>query len=491
MRLGIAVQPRLLSMMIGLLGLTASEAVAKSGDEGPELEYPACEPRYDEMEEELQLDKLAKNIGKRDAVGDTPASVKLAALLLDDEVYNTRPEVVDTVWRACWQSSYHDKQFRLPALGCAGDAATVAADLKSDLDDPDLDAYCAFDAMARLVYENLPGDKGLLAAAESGRGAALVALGTDYREEAIVAYEAAREAEPAPDRLLALAGLYIDNKQLNKANDVIGQLEGEDKASALVKLASKKKDDSEKLTLLNQARASSPDSPEVNFELGRVHKNLGQVAEARTAFEAVLDHQDEASTDTIANSHYWLAYLDALSAKSTADWTEVFERARRASDIQGGVDRYKQLLCLAHIGRGDFARGEESSPYCEGDNSPEGRLMQGMYWLRRAQFVTVILRSGRKHPSEVRYRNYLDYADDAFEAGSNALGPRDAQVTVDWPGVSERPKLSDALAFGDELVEWAGGFCRSNLDRDNRSAEVDAFDTYLALPADRCKPPRR
>ncbi|MEM6926544.1 MAG: hypothetical protein AAF602_06435, partial [Myxococcota bacterium] len=386
-------------MMIGLLVVSmAGEANAKPKRD-PLL--PACIGDFESIEKDLR---------KRDASSDAPAAVQLSEYIFEQDASG---ELLETVKAACWDASYDagEKAFFLPALQCVGDAAALAAELGRNRDDNHLDSYCAFDAMAQLAERTAPDDDSLEATSQAGRAAALVELRRSdrdlaqaYGNFAVEAYERANEAEPTQDRLFALASLYIDLKKPAKAEQVIAKLDGGKKALALVSLADlkrrKKASASDVLAILNRAKQAAPRSQTVNSALGETHLELENLSDARESFLAVID--DKADEDAgregpgmRADAYYYLAVLDARTAKATREWASVEDNARRAYDIIGGDVRYRRLLCLAYIGKGFYRmRRDTSAPFCEGQESAEGKLLYGLYQLRKAQYVPVRLLGG-------------------------------------------------------------------------------------------------
>lgn len=489
MRLGTAARPRLLSVLIGLLALaTAGDAAA--GKHKYSVDDPVdCTGAV--------IGTQWKDVKKRDAVKDAPATVDLASSVMTDAVEADR---FMTVKRACAEVAYRDKTFFLPALECIGEAAQSAADLGAARNDNHFDAYCAFDATARLAAKDASGAKGLQARAQEGRGTALVEMRRTnpdmadlYEDAAVRAYETAISLQPTADRQFALGRLYIKLGRAAKAEKAIeagADLEGSGSktALALVDLAEIKGEPAEKLRVLNRAKKAAPKSRSVNGALGLVHFDMGNLADARAAFLDVIadDAVDDAGKDSPAiraDAHYFLARLDARTANSYNEWQAVYDNARRAYDIIGGDTRYRQLLCLAHVARGGKTlRTEESAPFCEGQESPQGKLLYGVYLLRKAQYVPVrLLRNGRTSDSEREFRGYLSRAKDTFEAGVSNMGPRDKGTRVMWPGLTTEPDLKSTLDFGEDVVQWMSTFCRGDLEKTDKAAEVSVFERYNAL----------
>ncbi len=493
MGLAIAARPRFLSMMIGLLLLATATGEANAKDDDDAVP-PACEGRFAD---------IAKDVRKRDATAEKPATVELAEYVFGQQA---SADVIETVKDACWDAAYdaREKTFYLKALECVGDAAAAASDLGKNKAENDLASYCAFDAMATLADRELPEDKASEAASQAGRAAALVELRKRNRKDAaaygkwaVEAYERSIAAQPDnQENLFALASLYIALEKPSEAEDVISKLQGGRRALALVSLSQlkrrKKEPLSDILAVLNRASQAEPKSQTVNSALGVAHYESENLSQARDAFLAVID--DDAIDDAgkkgpqvRADAYYYLAVLDARTARNSKEWGVVQDNARRAYDIIGGDTRYRRLLCLAYIGKGFYKMPrEQPAPFCEGKESAEGKLLYGLYRLRKAQYVPVrLLGGGRTHPTEVEYRDHLAKAEEAFSEGAKEIGPRQKGAKLEWPGLQLEPGLESTLNFGEDVVQWASTFCRSTLDKTDKAGEVAFFERYNALG---CKP---
>ncbi|MEN0065695.1 MAG: hypothetical protein AAGA48_26390 [Myxococcota bacterium] len=495
MGLAIAARPRLLSIFIGMLAstwtLSAADALAKPKDFDPE-DPVVCSEAFED---------LRKQVRKRDAVMDEPAGVTLAFGVIPDA---TEASLLVTAKQACDEVAYVDKTFRVPAYLCLGEASARAANMGATPEDNYRDSYCAYQVAADLANKVEPADTSVQAEAQEGRAQALMALrrmdrdqAKIYADAAVSAYDKAIKLEPTAARHFALGRFFIELRNVKRAEKAIkagADLDGRgtETARALVALAQLKRNtgatSSEVLAVLNRAKQAAPKSMSANGALGIAYFEADNLSEARQSFLAVIadgavDDVGGAGRNYRADAHYYLALLDARTANRSADWQKVLNNAERAIQAGGGEFRYRRLVCLAYIGRGGKAiRDGAGGAWCEGQDSPEGQLLKGVYLLRRAQYVQLRLRTP-PHPTEIQYRDYLTRAGQAFTAAKEGMGTREA--TVDWPGLPEAAEFSSTLAFGQDVVQWANTFCRSKLDKTDKAREVSVFDRYGALG---CKP---
>ncbi|MBX2801895.1 MAG: hypothetical protein KTR31_29720 [Myxococcales bacterium] len=491
MGLGIAARQRLLVSLLGTVALTtASAAFAKKKAPTPLQEPVSCA-------EDFQL--IGDELKKIEADPTETATVRLARGVIPQA---TDEDVLADAKDACWEvSSAGGRAYHMPAFTCIGEAGARAASLDIKPRMNNTDAYCAYQMVVELATRSGADDE-TLAEAHQGRGDAMLGLSQQdgpraqrFTSLAIQAYEQSIELSATAARHFALGRIYIGLGKAKKAEDAItagAELEpkGTETALALVSLAELKRDNDappeDVLGVLQLAKKAAPDSLAANGAIGIAYYELGKPAEARKALEDVIDADpsEGMGTDTVnyrAEAHYYMGLIEAGEVRRASDWNKVAEHAESAVKAGGGDTRFRTLVCLSHIARGgDPIADGDSGAWCEGQDTPEGQLMRGMYYLRRAQYVPRFTLRSPPSRNELKWREYLNQAEEAFEDGED-----DAEGSVDWPGVDKAPELAGSLAFGQDVVGHANLFCRTALDADGKAREKALFDAYGVLG---CKP---
>ncbi|MES1200244.1 MAG: hypothetical protein ABUS57_02200 [Pseudomonadota bacterium] len=210
--------------------------------------------------------------------------------------------------------------------------------------------------------------------------------------------------------------------------------------------------------LLTNARRYAGTSASILESLGEAFLAQNRLDDATANFRAaaLAPPGVDSSPAGRNEANYYLGVIAARSASSAASWADVVQTVSPAGRSEF---RYRRELCLARIAQGGKIENlVRDSNMCEGEQTAEGQLLLGMYYLRLAQLVPYIGDArGRQ-----AWADYLAHAEMAFTTGktyASALPP-DRRV-LRWQGVAlnpsegildarqrTSPQVSEALDFG-------------------------------------------
>lgn len=453
-------------MFAGLLALCAMASANQSwAKKGPPPSLVPCPSDIQEMRE-----VLAK---RRPAATPAPPAVQLAQQVLPSM---GDPRILDLAYDTCRAAAEGKKTYRFDAFRCMGEASARLAQAGTNTEPNFRGAYCALQVAVDLAGRaSSPPAKAELAAAHEGSARALVALAElspasadSYSSAAVREYDNALRLEATPERHFELGQLYLTRDEPGKAEQQITKgaslaPKGSYTAGMLVDLAevqvARGSSPEQVLEILTLAQKADAESVAVNGAMGIALFELDRAEEARAAFEKVVKtapQEDEAGTTARnyrAEAHYHLALLDARTAKSRASWKAVAQTAQRAIQAGGGDFRFRRLLCLSQIAHGAAA---EAGGWCQGSNTPEGQLLQGIYHLAQSQTVPSFVVRRNPTANEQRYREFVGQAKAAFANAANDGG------TLSWPGLEAGPSMQDTVAFAEQLIEYRNDFCRNS-----------------------------
>lgn len=395
--------------------------------------------------------------------------------------------------------------FRADAYTCVGEASQILAQYTQISRDQDYrDAACSFATIAQLASRR--GEQARASAANEGLGNALsgrhgVTGNVDYLDQAIRAFQQAVTPQGTQGQYLALARALVARNRNAEADaayasllalPVSGGFSAEDRAAAFAARARVPGRSAVEARSLWQQSLNASWTAEAAVELGKLQLAGGDQAGARANFSDAARRPPTPNAVGPINyqleGFYNLSLLDSPQGGGTrAQWANAFQSASAAGNSQ---PHYRRQGCLSHIGRGgsdysvaqgtaaemaaDRLRDDAAGAVCTGgDAGPEGQLLRGMYWLRRAQFVPQI---------NDTWRSYVRQADEAFAAGrALAVGPNNRPL--DWPGHAAGPNVGDALAFGQNVVNYVRGRCEGSVSPSDPGYMVfDRYDVVRCFP---------
>jgi tetratricopeptide (TPR) repeat protein len=315
------------------------------------------------------------------------------------------------------------------------------------------------------------------AAAHDGRAEALMALhtlavpppqGADrYIVAAIAEYDDAVDANATATRRFNLGRAYLQD---NRRDDAARQFElgvslapqGRQRAEALVALADivgagvppAAEADDRALQALVDAVAADSTYTMARAKLGARFFERSNFSRARAELTPVVDPNAQVDASARAEANYYLSVIDSLDSTSNTSLESAVTRAEEAVRLGGGVPRFRRQACLAYIVRGRPTSGDDPmgrlvadlANRCQGDVSPEGRLLSGMSYLRLAQYPNA---AGNSTTALTRFRS----ARTEFEQGLAAAptGGRVESRMLAWPG-QRAISVRDLLEFGTRVI---------------------------------------
>ena len=210
------------------------------------------------------------------------------------------------------------------------------------------------------------------------------------------------------------------------------------------------------LAMLEEAMNAAPDSAAVRVGLGEAYFNQSRLAQAEEQFRWVVDHPGAAGasrpggTSPRAEAFYYLSVINTLGSPSAGQLNAAVADAREADRIGGGAFRYRRQACLAHIMRGgDSVTDGDVAEWCQGNDTPEGRLLSGMAHLRIAQHVPNVQYTDNRE----RWLDELRAARSEFTRGASLVAGLSPQERVlQWPGMPAPLPVADLLAFGGSVI---------------------------------------
>ena len=277
----------------------------------------------------------------------------------------------------------------------------------------------------------------------------------DVYADAAEALQDSVDLAPTPARYLSLgeargaAGQY--EASVAAYQTAIASLSGTEKAKAnlaLVGILDKKGDAAGALQLLKQIAAENADNPEVQYEIGSREFGKGNLNAALTALRPVVN---SLQSNDAADAHYMISVAEVALRKP--DWQKrAFDHAERAVALNARDWTYKRQACLANILRGGKAvKNGSSLVRCPDIDTPEAKLLRGMYFLKQAQTMDV---SAYDLASQTRWRSVLRSAEEAFLNGQDALQEdSDGERLVWFDDLQANVDLGSRLGQGLTVIQ--------------------------------------
>lgn len=437
---------------------------------------------------------------------DTGASVTRS--LLDLRNVNTAPAQLGLAAGACRDERVRDRRHNIPAYLCVGEAGLMSTVASVDTGSNAQNAYCAYHSAALLA--RTVGNASQLSEAHVGRARALQALGAG-QAEVVEAYGLAISADPnASTARFALARHYVRSGDTARAQDLLVRTEGAnlvpvvggiDSAVAIIELA-RARPGAPDIRLLRAAERAAPaGNVGVNSALGAAYADVDPV-QARQYLRAATDPGAVAQSPTEA-----ALQLDAYYHRSIFETRDrSYAEAARFADLAGNQPHALRQACLVRLVQGGTAiynyvqnangtwqefpaQGRESCTRVGA--TPEGRLLVGMFWLRRAQYLAARHGTLTQSGSDMFFEA-VNNAGTAFSAGRDAL--TDNSAKLNWPGHNPDVTLRQMLTYGTNLFQYYSSGCRSGAALQGQREAEEIFEAYriiqpISAPR-RCVPER-
>ncbi|HRX73234.1 MAG TPA: hypothetical protein P5341_03940 [Hyphomonas sp.] len=296
------------------------------------------------------------------------------------------------------------------------------------------------------------------------------------------ALQKATNIAATPARSLALGEAYAETGQFGPSiaayKSAIAGLTGAQKAGASLALAGvldQSGDPAGALQALEQAAAQGAGSPEVQYEIGRREFVNGKLSQSLVALRPVINGLGGSQA---ADAHYMISVAE--SALRTPDWQKrALDHAERAVALNARPWEYVRQACLATILKGGKTVKEGTSLLrCPDEETPEAKLLRGMYYLKQAQSMDV---SAYNLASQTNWRAVLRSAEDAFISGQDALqNARDGERLVWFDDLQANVDVEARLKQGLTLVQR----CTREITIEPGNAawkDLDAFFGYYGV----------
>ena len=274
-------------------------------------------------------------------------------------------------------------------------------------------------------------------------------------ERAASALQDAVNLSPTPARYALLGEAYGETGQYAESiaayQAAIAGLSGPEKIDATLALAGiydQSGNPAAALTTLNQASAQGASSAEVQYEIGRREFVAGNLGAALTALQPAAG---ALSGMRAAEANYMMSVAEV--ALKPEGWQRSAQtHAERAVSLNARTWEYNRQACLTNILRGGRAVKEGTSlQRCPDEDTPEARLLRGMYFLKQAQSLDV---SAYNLASQTQWRSVLRSAEEAFAAGQAALqDAREAERTAWFDDLQAEVDLATRLQQGLTVVQ--------------------------------------
>ncbi len=427
-----------------------------------------------------------------------PAAVERSLRDLDNR--NADSETLRQALQACRDERVRDRRHNVSAYLCVGRANLIENVPGRSAQE----AYCAYHSAALLARNN----SAQRSQAHIGRARALEVIGSPT--DVINAYSAAIAADAnASEARIALARYYIGRREWSQARTLLvrqdprdGRLtpivNGTESAVAIIELAreSARADSAEYLSLVRVAEAAVAGIPSgnvgVNSALGAAYFE-SDPARARGYLWSATADGAVAQTPTEQSLQ-----LDAFYYRSIIEANERnFEQARQHADQAGVSPHALRQQCLVRLTMGGDAvaritrnsRGEVTDVEPAADAlgacsrlgaSPEGPLLEGMFWLRYSQYRSHYFNPADRTTEAARrharlWREAVGRAEQLFSDGKRMIGDNDNRA-LGWPG-SGAVTLRAMYGAGDDLGDYYLQLCETTLNL--TSEELAAQELFV------------
>lgn len=306
----------------------------------------------------------------------------------------------------------------------------------------------------------------------------------------------------------AVADMYVRQRNAPEAlREARAHLQGTARALTLINISNMPGGDSR---LLDEAYASDSSSVAVNSALGIAYFNRGEGDWGRAWQRLEFATRDRQTPEP----GYESLQLDAFYYRSVLEASNrgygTLRDALVHADQAGNTQHALRQACLVRLMIGGEevyrvtrnARGAliDMSPSTDGQrscqrlgSSPEGQLLEGMYWLRYSQFRGEAFSPAVGAPGHAPWREAVNTAERAFENGRDALGADNR--TLGWPGWGS-VSLRAMLGFGNKLADLFQSYCQGEINANADELRAgDVFVHYKIVRApgrpNRCLPPER
>lgn len=484
-------------LLAGALVVLASAALSMNSMQSAE-----AQPRGAGWERSswwTSCDQAIRRVQRSAITTNEPASVTRS--LIDLRNVNTAPSALALAASACREERVRDRRYNIPAYMCVGEAALMPTVQSADSASNAQAAYCAFHSAALLARQG--GNAGQLSAAHVGRARALEAVGAS-QTEVIEAYNAAIDADRnATDARLALARHYVrrndpaEAQRLLVRDDGSGGLApivtGTDAAVAIVELARARPEGGDYLRLLRAAERAAPSgSVGVNSALGAAYFRTNPGEARRYLWAATEGAVPQSPTEAVLqlDAYYYRSVIETQEGNYTA--------AAAHADAGGNQPQALRQACLVRLLQGrnavynvvegaDRVRREVPGP-SDGQTrcgrlgaTPEGQLLYGMFWLRRAQFIAQEHRTVLTEPGRGLWTTAVQEARTAFAAADDGL--TDTRLKLNWPGHDEQITLRQMIDYGIDLRRYYGSRCEAGEEPMGEPEAESVFVSYKIVRA--------
>jgi len=237
------------------------------------------------------------------------------------------------------------------------------------------------------------------------------------------------------------------------------------------------------------AIAADPGSPRAPLQVGRILYGQSNFGDAANYFQQVVNLTGGSNSspspgdlDAKAEAHYYLSLINTqrgASSSSTALAAAV-SNADAAVRLAASRSPYREQACIARILRGGASvLAPDASTSCAGNDQPDGMLLQGLFHLKRARFLSTTSRSAGLELAQVWF-------DQGLREIARSGAPTEARFK--WPASLLQPVIRDMLQYGKaKVVSCTGLSTDANLSIDQiRRAE----EFFRFFGVDDCTPVR-
>ncbi len=444
--------------------------------------------------------------------------------VIDDR--NASVEALQQVARDCQQILTQSQRGSIDALMCVARAQIKLADRGVDA----VTNYGYARCHAYRAYRLSSGDA--RARASAVRAEALVGLigansgSADAYSQELLGSDVHNSSAPAAVHR-AVAQIYTNRNDITRAlAEARGDLQGTDRALALINISSKRGGDT---ALLTEALRADSRSVAVNAALGVAYATMPQ-----PNWPAAYDRLLQATYDgaTVEPGYENLQeqaflYRSVLASSGNPQYGTIADAIRFTSRAGNTAPALRQG-CLVRLvaggeevfqaprdSRGDYIRPRDSRGRAIGPiettdvqrlpaydhcnrltSTAEGQLLLGMFWLRYAQLLGQAESPDPGTFGERPWRAAVDNATRYFQNGSTSL--TDNRAKLGWPGHADVTYRA-MFDYGQALTGFIQSYCRSGTGPAGElgangapTAQAQTFFDYKAvLPngmSRRCRP---
>ncbi|MGQ0533636.1 MAG: hypothetical protein ACT4OF_13245 [Caulobacteraceae bacterium] len=306
----------------------------------------------------------------------------------------------------------------------------------------------------------------------------------------------------------AITDRYLNQNRVDLArNEVNAHLRSNDRDRALALISIARHQDRSGASdavvrqTLEEAYQADRTSLAANSALGSAYFDMGHnywgTAEPYLRTATLINPPPVGEENLQEQANYYLSVIEADRGNLPA--------ARAYADSAGNEARALRQACLVRLLQGgnavyNWVQGQEVSGQTEGEQrcrqpgaTPEGQLLLGMFWLRRAQFVAQAYRltgGVLADPGRQKWDYAVQQARNAFFAGDRAL--TNDRAELNWPGHGDDVTLRQMIDYANELRDYYGARCERSEEPlpDPRAVPVERVFEYYKIVRPRGSPLR-